>query len=666
MRRVLNAKFKIDPGFISFYKSRPPHFGFNGLGEIAYRRSYSRIKEDGTKEQWFETVERVVNGTMNLLIKHSLEANLKVDLNQLQNIAQTMYGKIFDFKFMPPGRGLWAMGTKLTEAKQIYASLNNCAFVTTENCTDESLSKPFTFLMDMSMLGVGVGFDTKGASSVTIKTPNQHKDLFVIEDSREGWVSSVKKLLDSYFIKNKPTMEFDYSKLRPEGAQLKTFGGTCSGPEPLKVLHKEIRMVLDKLAGKGITTRAIVDIMNMIAKCVIAGNIRKTAEIAFGEPDDEEFLNLKNYRKYPERALYGWTSNNSVFAKLGMDYTRVCDNILYNGEPGFCWLENMRAYGRMLEPANYKDHRAAGGNPCLEQTLESYEMCCLVETFPNRHESYAEYEDTLKFAYLYAKIVTLGLSHWTETSEIVTRNRRIGCSMSGIAQFLGRHQLHTLKDWLIKGYDAVRAYDLDLSNKLKVNPSIKSTSIKPSGTVSLLAGATPGMHYPESLYYIRRIRFPKNNELYDLLLNSGYKVKEDVYSKNGMDMVVEIPVYVGENVRSIKEVSMKEQLEMAVFLQKYWADNQVSCTVQFDPKTEGHLLTKALDEYQYKLKGISFLPRFNPQDSTYKQLPYEEITKDKYLKLIKHIERMSTSKLTNKELYDPKSEEFCDNDICSI
>ncbi len=659
------AKFKLDPAFIRKYETQRPAFGFNALGEIAYRRSYSRLKEDGHNEEWFETVERVVNGTMNLLLKYSLENGLEFNFEEAQKDAQKMYQKIFDFKFLPPGRGLWAMGTKLTEEKHLYASLNNCAFVSTGGFTDTTFSKPFTFLMDMSMLGVGVGFDTKGANTVTIKQPAiTDKTTYVIADSREGWVESVKLLLDSYCISGKSEVEFDYSQIRPEGILLKGFGGISSGPEPLRLLHKDIKGVLEKHVGKKITSRGIVDIMNMIGKCIVAGNIRRTAEIAFGEPDDDEFLNLKNYKLCPEREPYGWTSNNSIFATLGMDYTKACNNIRYNGEPGFCWLENMRAFGRMLDPPNHKDYRAAGGNPCLEQTLESYEMCCLVETFPYRHESYEEFEETLKYAFMYSKIVTLGLSHWKETNDVITRNRRIGCSMSGIAQFLGKHSLETLQTWCQKGYAFVQDLDGKLSERFKVSRSVKTTCIKPSGTVSLLAGATPGLHFPESQYYIRRVRFPRHSELYDTLLKAGYKIEEDAYSKDKLGMVVEIPVCVGANVKAIKDVPMWEQLEIAAFLQRYWADNQVSCTVQFDPETEGHLLTKALEQYQYKLKGISFLPKFKPGASTYKQLPYEEITKEKYQELMAQIRPLDGSRAERKISQDPKAENFCDGDKC--
>ena len=105
--------------------------------------------------------------------------------------------------------------------------------------------------------------------------------------------------------------------------------------------------------------------MNLIGKCVVSGNVRRTAEIVFGDPHSEEYLDLKNYKVNPHRVEYGWTSNNSVFAEHGMNYEAIAERIRLNGEPGLAWLDNMQRYGRMCEPPNNKDRRAKGGNPCL-------------------------------------------------------------------------------------------------------------------------------------------------------------------------------------------------------------------------------------------------------------------------------------------------------------
>ena len=529
------------------------------------------------------------------------------------------------------------MGTPVVHKKNLSAALNNCAFVSTEDM-ESNPTRPFEFLMDASMLGVGVGFDTKGRGKVAVLGPSDETPIkYVIDDNREGWVESVSMELKSYFgVKGvkQPRVEFDYSAIRPEGLPLKTFGGVSSGPGPLKDLHKSIAEVLDKRVGKTLDSRSIVDLFNLIGKCVVSGNVRRSAEIAFGEADDDEFLDLKNYEKNPDRMAYGWSSNNSVFAQIGMDYTNIANRLRDNGEPGLAWLENMQKFGRMADGPNWKDRRVKGGNPCLEQSLESYELCCLVETFPARHNSLEEYKRTLKFAYLYAKTVTLRMTHWPETNRVMLRNRRIGCSVSGVADFLGKHSLDELRIWLDEGYQTVQKWDEVYSNWFCIPRSIKTTSVKPSGTVSLLAGSTPGMHFPESRIYIRRMRMSKNDPLAKPLLAAGYSVVPAI-GQEDTTVVAEIPIKLPEGVRVQSEVSMFEQLSLAAFMQRYWADNQVSCTVTFDPVTEGPHIAQMLQYFQYQLKGVSLFPK---QDyGRFPQLPYEAISEEVYEQMTKDV-----------------------------
>jgi len=653
-------KFKLSENFITKYKRKKAPFGFNGLGELVYMRTYSRIKEDGKNERWWETVKRVVEGTYSMQKNHIDSHQLGWNPWQAQKSAQEMYDRIFNMKFLPPGRGLWAMGTVITEERGLYAALNNCAFVSTSTIKDD-YSKPFTFLMDASMLGVGVGFDTKGAGEVMIKLPNPNKGIeeYVIPDTREGWVESLKVLLDAYF-HGTAEVQFDYTKIRGAGEPIAGFGGVSSGHEPLMEVHEDIRKVLNRNVGDLITVTTIVDIMNLVGKCVVAGNVRRTAEIVFGEPTDKEYLDLKNYKVNPHREQYGWTSNNSIFAELGMDYTEAAKRINDNGEPGFAWLENMRHYSRMKNGGDDKDHRAMGGNPCLEQTLESYELCCLVETFPNNHDSFEDYARTLKYAYLYAKTVTLGRTHWSDTNRVMLRNRRIGCSVSGVAQFITNRGLQELKDWLETGYDTIQEWDTQYSDWFAVPKSIKTTSVKPSGTVSLLAGATPGLHYPESRFYIRRVRISKHSELIEPLKKAKYKV-EPAYGSEDTTMVVDVPVDVGEGIRTASELSIWEQFALAAFMQRHWADNQVSCTVTFNPKTEADNIAPALNYYQYHLKGISLLPRH--ELGAYKQMPYESIDEKEYNKQVKKLGKLSFGVIKNEEADIDK---FCNNDVCEI
>jgi len=652
--------FKLSDSFINNYKRKRAPFGFNGLGELVYMRTYSRLKPDGKNEMWWETVKRVVEGTFNMQKRHIDSHSLGWNPWKAQHSAQEMYDRIFNMKFLPPGRGLWAMGTPLTEERGLFAALNNCAFVSTENIKDD-LAAPFTFLMDASMLGVGVGFDTLGAGKLIVKGPNASRqtETYQIPDTRQGWVESLRLQLESHFLGTAP-VEFDYSNIREAGVPIAGFGGVSSGPAPLKELHDKVDEILGNSAGEPISITAIVDIMNLIGKCVVAGNVRRTAEIVFGDADSQEYLDLKNYEVNPHRAEYGWTSNNSIFAELGMDYTEACERVKLNGEPGFAWLENMQNYSRMNNGPDYKDHRVKGGNPCLEQSLESYELCCLVETFPNNHDSVEDYLKTLKYAYMYAKTVTLGKTHWPETNRVMLRNRRIGCSMSGLAQFISNHGLHELRKWMSEGYSSIQDLDAEYSDWLAVPRSIKTTSIKPSGTVSLLAGATPGMHYPESRYYIRRMRLSVNSPLIPALEKAGYAL-EPAFGSEDSTLVVGIPVDVGEGIRTASELSLWEQLSLAAFIQKYWADNQVSCTVTFDPETEGDQIAHALDYFQYQLKGISFLPRLDY--GAYPQMPYEAIDESTYHDMLDSVGRLSFGRIKGEDVV---AEKFCDTDVCQI
>ena len=563
-------------------------------------------------------------------------------------------------KFLPPGRGLWAMGTAITEEKGLYAALNNCAFVSTKTLK-EDYAKPFCFLMDASMLGVGVGFDTKGAGEIIVKGVDIKREAqqFQIPDTREGWVESLQLLLESYF-HGQAQVEFDYSLIRLAGEPIKGFGGVSSGPEPLEEVHEEIRQVLEGNTGQPITITTIVDIMNLIGKCVVAGNVRRTAEIVFGDPDSEEYLDLKNYKVNPHRDQFGWTSNNSIFAELGMDYTEVAKRIVDNGEPGLAWLDNMRHYSRMKNGGDNKDHRVMGGNPCLEQSLESYELCCLVETFPDNHDDLEDYKRTLKYAYLYAKTVTLGRTHWSDTNRVMLRNRRIGCSVSGVAQFITNRGLNEFRDWLEGGYDTIQEWDKMYSDWFAIPRSIKTTSVKPSGTVSLLAGATPGLHYPESRFYTRRIRLSINSELVEPLKKAGYKI-EPAFGSEDSTLVAEVPVDVGEGIRTAAELSIWEQFSLAAFLQRHWADNQVSCTVTFDPETEGKEIPFVLNYFQYHLKGISLLPRHDY--GAYPQMPYEAIEEKEYNKQVKKLGKLTFGVIHNEEA---EVDKFCNNDSCEI
>jgi len=667
--------FRLSEDFISGYREKKAPFGFadsagNSVGEITFLRTYSRLKEDGTKETWADVCERVINGMYSIQKDHCKSQRLPWNDAKAQASAKDGFDRLFNLKWTPPGRGLWVMGTDIVNRQRNSAALQNCAFVSTNEMTKQNPGKPFGFLMEASMLGVGVGFDDKGADKdFTIHAPKSECTEYVIPDTREGWVESTIMLLNSYLKADQNCIQFDYSEIRVYGEPIKTFGGTAAGPEPLIKLHKKIVDLFGKREGEKLTRRDIADIGNLIGVCVVSGNVRRSAELLIGRIDDDEFLNLKNAERFPERNSYdpknpgwGWMSNNSVEVSVGTDFDPIIDGIVRNGEPGVVWMDMSRKYGRLADPINNTDHRIAGYNPCAEQSLESYECCTLVETYLNRHDSLDDFKKTLKFAYLYAKTVTLLPTHWEETNAIMQRNRRIGTSMSGVANFADRRGLPELRDWMDEGYKHLKQYDNSYSEWLGIRESIKMTTVKPSGTVSILAGESPGVHWTVGgQYFLRAIRFSNNDPMLPLFKMANYRV-EPASESPDTTSVVFFPIE-SDARRSEKDVSIFEKMSLAATAQRYWSDNSVSVTISFDTEKESEHVGTVLHMYDGQLKTVSFLPQGN---MTYPQMPYTQITQEEYEETKMRLFPIDFAGVYAGMAADAVGEAYCTTDACEI
>jgi adenosylcobalamin-dependent ribonucleoside-triphosphate reductase len=667
--------FRLLDEFVNKYKSTEPPFGFsdagnNSLGEITFIRTYSRMKDDGTKERWYEVCRRVIEGMYSVQKNHAKENRLPWNDNKAQKSAQEAFDRMFNLKWTPPGRGMWAFGTPMTMEKRNSAALQNCAMVSTKDLDKNDPGALFAWVMDALMLGIGVGFDTVGAEKeFPIYSPTEPSVTYEIPDTREGWVESVRMLINSFLRPNQAIQEFDYSLIRPLGAPIKGFGGVASGPQPLIDLHNRIRTVIGGRAGEKLDSRAIVDIVNLIGTCVVAGNVRRSATLALGAAGDDDFINLKNPEVFPDRNSYdpekpgwAWMSNNSISANVGTKYEDYVDLIANNGEPGFIWLDVARNYGRLADPADGKDYRVMGFNPCAEQPLESYELCTLVEVHLNRHDSKEDFLRTLKFAYLYGKTVTLIPTHWQQTNGIMQRNRRIGTSLTGIASFADQKGLPAVREWMDEGYKTIRAYDHKYSEWLCVRESIRVTTVKPSGSVSILSGATPGVHWaPGGEYFLRAIRFGETDPMIHLFKAAGYKVEKDLVSAN--TQVVYFPVHSG-HARSEKDVTLFEKIALAATAQKYWSDNGVSVTLSFDKESESKHIASALHMYEGQLKAVSFLPMGN---HTYPQQPYTQITKEEYESYIGQIKKINWAAIYDgANNLEAMGEAYCTTDSCEI
>ena len=651
-KTVVKERFSLKEAFCNEIHAKKAEFGFGGFGEATYYRTYSRIKPDGTQEHWADTVIRVIDGVISVRKNHYVLSRLAWDEAKWQLYAKKLAIAMFDMKWLPPGRGLWVMGTEYVYERG-GAALNNCGAVDT---IDLSLAADWT--MDMLMCGVGVGFNTawKGEN---VAMPDKARPVpYVIPDSREGWVASVRLLIDSY-TKRGAWFAFDYSEIRPEGSVIHGFGGTASGPAPLMELHGRIENYLDSYCqGKIDQTRCVADVMNAIGACVVAGNVRRSAEISLGSVDDRTFLELKDYTKNPERAEIGWMSNNTVVLEKTEDFEKlpmIAKHIRDNGEPGIMNLINVQKYARYGEQSEDKAWLA---NPCSEIPLESFELCNLAEVFPARCIKEDEFYDALEYATFYASTVSLLPTHRPETNAIVVRNRRIGVSLSGVADMLDAHGATELTRRIRKGYKLVRAVNRDLAAEAGVPASVRVTTVKPSGTISQLVGVSSGMHFPTFQYAIRRMRVGNTSRICEVLKSAGVPHEPDHYSAN--TTVFEFPIDQGKT-RKATAVSAWEQFSLLAMLQREWSDNMVSCTIYFDPKTEGSQIEHMLAQFAPIIKSVSMLP--HTDTGAYVQMPYEGISKEKYEARLAEMPSIDWSAFGGSDGIESR---FCTNDSCEL
>jgi len=298
MRNVIDidahGSLRLGEKFIAEYRRRPVRWGFGALSWVTYQRTYSR---DG--EAWWQTCRRVIEGLFSVQRIHCREQQIAWDAAAAQGLAEEAYRRLFDFKWTPPGRGLWIMGTRFMYERG-GAALNNCGFVSTKDLAADYCA-PFLWMFRMSMLGVGVGFDTRGRGRRVLQPAPRGTGPHVIEDSREGWAAALARCLGAYVGQAELPARWDFSRIRPAGSRLRSFGGYASGPGPLQELLASLEALYDGYAGRTVDSTLIVDTMNLIGRCVVAGGIRRSAQIAFGEPGDAQFLDLKQDRRKSRR-----------------------------------------------------------------------------------------------------------------------------------------------------------------------------------------------------------------------------------------------------------------------------------------------------------------------------------------------------------------------------
>lgn len=557
-------------------QSLTPRFGYNGFGELTFYRTYSRQKKDGSQETWADVVTRVTNGTFSIRKDFYIKNRIGWDEDYWQEYAIGFAESMFRMKWLPPGRGLWAMGSDFIYERGAMA-LYNCAYT---SLTAENFSEDIGWLMDSLMNGVGVGFGPL-RDGIKLQNYKGHYD-FVIPDTREGWVEVVVRTLEAY-LKGGPLPDPVYDYVRPAGMLIKGFGGIASGPDPLKKLVQQIINQCEMfLAGELDEVEFKTNVANLVGCCVVAGNVRRSAEIACGSVHDQVFMNLKNYSIYPDRAAWGWMSNNSVLLEQDEDFDHlgeIAKRVASNGEPGVINLRNVK-HGRIGRPT-FRIDRAIGFNPCGEIPLEHREVCNLSETLPTMCDGPDDWYRSCEYATCYSSTVSLLPTHQQSTNKVVARNRRIGV---GIIDFTGwkvKEGVYNVTRFLRNGYDVVTETNVHLNQEAGVPEAIRKTTVKPGGTTPKLPGKTSGAGHPTFKYTLRRIRVAKNAPIHPILANANIPYEKDHYSDN--TDVFEYPIIQGP-AKPATQVSLWEQANNIVLLQREWSDNAVSNTLYFKPK----------------------------------------------------------------------------------
>lgn len=672
--------FKVLPeSFVSLYKSKPVNWG--PLGYVTFKRTYARTTETGSTEEWYQTIERVVNGNISLEMNH---LGITEPTEDLINQAQLMYDYMFNMKVLPGGRGLWASGTSIQEKEG--GALTNCYYINVEPYKGNP-AYPFTFAMDMLMVGAGVGYGVskefvdkmpvvKGKTNIFFYCDKSHSDYEIlkndlteslpfgrprlkIQDTREGWAYALNFLIRNCYtpcLLSPFSFIFDVSDIRPYGSPIKGFGGKASGPKPLIEMLRDIASIMNNAVGRKLSSVECMDIMCLIGRCVVAGNVRRSAEIALGDAADNDFVTAKTF----DNVEYGndtdknkliknhrWASNNSVVVSSPSDVDKFINALLYNGEPGFYNREMHQKYGRLIDGELPEKDNAQGTNPCGEISLESGECCNLADIILPNIYGVEEAVTATKIAIEYTKRVTLAPYNHKITQNVVRKNRRLGVGVTGIVDFLTKTDLSfllgngiensDLRHMLEEMYFAAERADSLISERLQIPESVKLTTVKPSGTLSLLAGCSPGVHYPVFKTYIRRIQFSDIDPLVPWLESLGFE--SYVPERLPNVKIVKFPIS-STAEKTERDVSFGQKLDIQCLLQKYWADNSVSCTLTFQ-KEEQDDVRQLLKERFYELKSTSALPITDIEQlkKSYPDLTYEPITQEKYEKMrsnIKH------------------------------
>ena len=586
------------------------------LSDITVYNKYAKFNPElQRRETWDEIVTR--NKDMHI----SKFPNLK---DEIEKAYELVYAK----KILPSMRSLQFAG-KPIEINN--ARIYNCAYLPVDDY------RSFSETMFLLLSGCGVGFSVQQhhiEQLPEIKIPTKHK-RYLIGDSIEGWADSVRILVKAYFT-GSPLPLFDFRDIRPKGARLITAGGKAPGPEPLKECLFQIQKIFDrKQNGDKLTSLESHDIICHIADAVLSGGIRRAALISLFNLDDEDMLTCKFGNWWEENPQRGRANNSAVVLRHKIteeEFFKLWKKIEMSGsgEPGIYF-------------SNDKDW---GTNPCCEIALRPYQFCNLCELNVSDVESQEDLNERARAA---ALIGTLQASYtdfhylrdvWRKTTE---KDALIGVGQTGIGS--GAVLQYSLKE----AAEVAKEENARIAEIIKINKAARVTTIKPSGTSSLVLGTSSGIHAWHNDYYIRRMRVGKNEALYTHLAIHHPELVEDEYFKPTIQAVISVPQKAPENA-ILRTESALEMLERVRKFNMEWVKkghrrgantNNVSATVSIK-EDEWELVGQWMWKYKETFNGLSVLPYFG---GSYVQAPFEDITKEEFERMEKFLHNIDLTKV---------------------
>ena len=584
---------------------------------------YARwIEEKNRRETWVETVERYINFMKDhLVLNYGYSPNAK--------IFDEVKESILNHKIMPSMRALMTAGPAL---ERDHIAAYNCSFIAVDSL------RAFDEAMYVLMNGTGVGFSVESKYVDELPTIsesfNQTATTIVVEDSKLGWAKAFKELIA--LLAQGQVPEWDMSKVRPAGARLKTFGGRASGPGPLSALFTFTVDTFKNAAGRRLKPIEAHDLMCKVGEVVVVGGVRRSALISLSNLDDFEMAKAKSGSWWETQAQRSLANNSAVYnAKPNTaQFLREWRN-LYESKSGERGIYNIDSVRKHVESFGRRDASLVSGtNPCGEIILRPNEFCNLTEVVISAEDTRDDLLEKVRLATI--------LGTWQSTltnfkylrktwKDNCEEERLLGVSLTGIygnkiTSTAGKALEQLLTDLRL---ESVKVNDNE-AKKLNINPSVSITCVKPSGTVSQLVGVSSGIHPWYSEYYIRSVRGSNNDPLTQFLKDSGVPNEADVM-KPDETTVFYFPQKAPKNATVTKDLTAIDHLEMWKIYRTYWTEHNPSVTINVHEDEWLRVGAWVFDNFD-SIGGVSFLPA---SEHTYKQAPYQEISKDEYEEWVK-------------------------------